>query len=200
MNHRQTRIHKTHHGPDLGEATTFPFIVFFVPLHEAHIQMTFCPRTPSQMGVSKFPKLGLLRLWGPIPLCAYLRLKWHLKQSYSPCWELFNGMLHATCTQGNRVDPRLLVVGNQIVNLTPSLSFGHNLCFRCPNGSCKPILDIYVSIIFQWYKKLFNPIGFDLCNRSLKIRESIMTPTPQMGAHLGMWRFFLSHSPTLLGI
>ncbi len=24
MNHRQIRTHKTHHGPNLGEATTFP--------------------------------------------------------------------------------------------------------------------------------------------------------------------------------
>jgi hypothetical protein len=30
MNHRQTRTHKTHHNPNLGEATTIPFIVFFV--------------------------------------------------------------------------------------------------------------------------------------------------------------------------
>jgi hypothetical protein len=46
-NHMQTWTHKTHHGPDLGEATTFPFIVYFVPLHEAHIQMAFCPGTPT---------------------------------------------------------------------------------------------------------------------------------------------------------
>jgi len=44
--HGQTRTHKTHHGLNLGEATTFPLIVYFVPLHEAHIQMAFCPRTP----------------------------------------------------------------------------------------------------------------------------------------------------------
>jgi hypothetical protein len=44
--HGQIQTHKTHHGPDLGEATTFPFIVYFVPLHEAYIQMTFCPETP----------------------------------------------------------------------------------------------------------------------------------------------------------
>jgi hypothetical protein len=35
--HGQTRTHKTHHDLDLGEATTFPFIVYFVPLHKAHI-------------------------------------------------------------------------------------------------------------------------------------------------------------------
>jgi hypothetical protein len=31
--------HKTHHGPNLGEATTFPFIVLFVPGHRACTQM-----------------------------------------------------------------------------------------------------------------------------------------------------------------
>jgi len=46
MNHGQPRTHKTHHGLDLGEVTTFPLIVYYVPLHEAHIQMTFCPKIP----------------------------------------------------------------------------------------------------------------------------------------------------------
>jgi hypothetical protein len=47
MNHRQTWTHKTHHSPDLGEATTFPFTVFFVPGHGTSIQMSFCPELPS---------------------------------------------------------------------------------------------------------------------------------------------------------
>jgi hypothetical protein len=58
-------------------------------------------------------------------------------------------MLHAIFKGGNQVDSRLLVVGNQTANLTRDLSFGHNLYFKYPNGSCKPILDIYVSIAFQ---------------------------------------------------
>jgi len=58
-------------------------------------------------------------------------------------------MLHATCTQGIRVDSRLLVVESQTVILIPDLYFGHNLCFKYPNGSCEPILDIYVSRTFQ---------------------------------------------------
>jgi len=41
MSHKQTWTHKTQHGLNLGEATTSPLIVYFVPLHEAHIQMTF---------------------------------------------------------------------------------------------------------------------------------------------------------------
>jgi hypothetical protein len=45
-NHEQTQIHKTHHNPDLGEATTFPLIVYFVFGHETSNQMSFCPKTP----------------------------------------------------------------------------------------------------------------------------------------------------------
>jgi hypothetical protein len=39
------------------------------------------------------------------------------------------------------------------------LSFGHNLCFKYPNGSCEPILDIYIPRAFQQYKKLSNPMS-----------------------------------------
>jgi hypothetical protein len=95
-----------------------------------------------------------------------------------------------TCTQGNRVDSQLLVVGSQIANLTPDLSFGHNLCFRCPNESCEPILDIYVSIAFQWYKCFFNSLSFDPCNHSLNIWESIGTPIPKVGFSLGSVRVY----------
>ncbi len=108
-------------------------------------------------------------------------------------------MLHTTWTQENWDNYLLLMVGSQIVNLTPGLSFGHILCFKCSNGSCKPILDIYVPTIFQWYKELLNPMGFYLWNCSLKIRESIVTPTPKVGTHLGVWWFIPSHSPTLPG-
>jgi len=44
--HGQTQTYKIHHGPNLGEATTFPLIINFVPLHEAHIQMAFCLGAP----------------------------------------------------------------------------------------------------------------------------------------------------------
>jgi len=95
-------------------------------------------------------------------------------------------MSHATYTQGNRIDSQLLVVGSQTTNLTPDPSFGHNWCFKCPNGSCKPILYIYVSIAFQWYKELLNPLGFDPCNCSLNIRKSTDIPTPKVEAPLGL--------------
>jgi hypothetical protein len=63
--HGQTWIHKTHHGLDLGEATTFPLIVYFVPSHRTSTQMSFCPKTP---------KWGLLQLCRAITLCVDLCL------------------------------------------------------------------------------------------------------------------------------
>jgi hypothetical protein len=37
-------------------------------------------------------------------------------------------------------------------------------------------------------------MGFDPCNCTLKIWESIWTPTPTMRVHLGVWGFIPSHS------
>jgi hypothetical protein len=127
-------------------------------------------------------------------LCVDLQLKWHLEQSYSLHLELSNGMLPATWTQGNQDNSRLLVVRNQIVNLTSGSSFGHNLCFTYPNGPCGPNLDTYVPKAFQWYKELFNPMSVDPCNCLLNIQESIGILTPKMGIHLGVWGFIPSHS------
>ncbi len=107
-------------------------------------------------------------------------------------------MLHVTCTLGGWVDFQLFVVKSEIASLTPDLSFCYNLCCKCPNGSCEPVLNIYTSIAFQWYKKLFNVRCFDLCNYSLKVWEFVKTPTPEMGAHLGVWVFILTLSHTSL--
>ncbi len=131
--HGQLPCHMTHHGPDVGEATTFSLIVYFVHGHRTSTQMAFCLG-----GVPKFPKLVLLWLWGPITLRSDLRFRWSLNQICSLHQELSNNMSHATYTQVNWGDSWLLVVGNQTTNLTPDPSFGHNLCFGCPNGSCKP--------------------------------------------------------------
>jgi hypothetical protein len=106
-------------------------------------------------------------------------------------------MLHGICTQKNRINSLLLVVGSQIANLTLGLSFGHNLCFKCSNEQCKPILDIYASRDFQWYKELFKPLSFDPCNRLLKIRESTGTPTPKVELPWGVKVHSLTPSHTL---
>ncbi len=106
-------------------------------------------------------------------------------------------MWHATYTQGNQGYYGLLMVKSQITNLTLNLSFGHNLCFKYPNGSCEPILDIYVPKSFKCYKEPLNPMSFDPYNHPLKIWKSIGTLTPKVGTHLGVWGFIPSHSPAL---
>jgi hypothetical protein len=149
--HKQTQIHKTHHHSDLGEKHHLPpYSIICASPRDPHPNGILS--RDSQMGVPKLPKLGLLWLWGPITSRADLRLRWGLKQSCSPCQEVSNSISHVIFTQGNQVDSWLLMVRNQIANLTLDPSFGHNLCFRCPNGSWELILDIYVPRTFQWYK------------------------------------------------
>jgi hypothetical protein len=80
------------------------------------------------------------------------------------------------------------MVRSQITNLTLGPSFGHNLCFKCPNGSCKLILDIYILRDFQWYKERLNPMSFDPYNCPLKIWESIWESNSQNGNSFGSVR------------
>jgi hypothetical protein len=154
----------------------------------------------SQRGIPKLPRLELPQLCEAITSCSDLWLGRGLMQGCSSCQELSNIVLHVTCTHGNRVNSRHFMVGNQTTSLNPSLSFCRNLCYRCPNRSYKPILNIYTSIAFQWYKELLNARCFDLCNCSLKVWKSTETPTPKMGGHLGVWVFILTLSCTPLGL
>jgi hypothetical protein len=150
-------------------------------------------------GVPKLPRSELPQLCGAITSRLDLRSEQGLKQSCSSRGDLSNGVSHASCKHESRVDSWHFVVGNQIANLTLGLSFCHNLCCKCPNGSCKPILDIYISITFRWYKELFNAKCFDLYNHSLKVWKSTGTPTPKIGGHLGVWVFILTLFHTPLG-
>jgi hypothetical protein len=43
-------------------------------------------------------------------------------------------------------------------------------------------------------------MSFDCCNRLLKIRESMKSLIPKVGAHLGVCGFIPSHSLTFLGV
>jgi len=147
----------------------------------------------SYVGVPKSRQLGLSQLWSPITLQTDLEWRCGLKQSYSPHRELSNGMSHAIYRQVNRVNSQPFLVGSQTASLIPGPSFGHNLCFKCLNEQCEPILDIYVTRAFQWYKKRHKLLSFDPWNRSLKLWESTETPSPKVGIALGVWGFTPSH-------
>ncbi len=126
-----TWTHKTHHGPDSGEATTFPHIVFSAAGRVGYIRMAQIPGTPE---ITPDCRVGSRR---------------GLNQSCSPRRDLSNAMSHAQIGRREEVDSRLLVVGSQTASLTPGPSFAHNLGCRCPNRQCEGIFDIYVSRPFQ---------------------------------------------------
>jgi hypothetical protein len=158
----------------------------------------------SRVGVPKLRQLGLPRLWSRITLRADLGSRRGLKQSCNSRRELSNGMSHVVCSLVFRVDSRLLVVGSQNWQTpgssTPGPSFAHNLCFKCSNEQCEPILDIYTLRAFQWYKERHKPSRFDPSNLSLTFRESTTTPSPKVGVALGVWCLTPSHSPSLTGV
>jgi hypothetical protein len=158
-NHGQLRLIRLTTARTWGKPPPSPLLYTLCLFMRATSKWFFVRKLPS--GSPEIPTARTPVTLGRITSCANLRLQWSLKQSCNPHQDIFNGMLHITRTWRNWVNSQLLVVGSQTANLTPSLSFAHNLCFRCPNGWCEPILDIYVSIAFQWYKELFEPMGFD---------------------------------------
>jgi len=172
-----TLTHKTHHGPDSREATTFPHIVFFTLLREGYIQIVLFPGTP-KLEPRKCPKVGLPRLWTLTTPSSDLRLEWGLNQSCSSPQELFNIPSHSICRRWEEVDSWLLVVESQTTSLTPDPSFAHNLGCRYLNDQCEAILDIYTSRPFQWHQEHPNSRCFGLYCRTLNIRESRWTPNP----------------------
>ncbi len=173
--------HETHHGPDSGEATTFPHIVFSAPRFGDYIQMALFPGTPKleSRNCPVIVPVGVPRLWELItPDCGVWSRR-GLNQSCSPRRDLFN-ILHSQFEGREEVDSRLLVVGSQTASLTPSPSFAHNLGDKCPNGQCEAIFDIYASRPFQWHQEHLNARCFGPCCRTLNIRESRRTPNPQL--------------------
>jgi hypothetical protein len=143
--------HLTHHGPDSGEATTFPLIVFSAPLHRGYIEVALFPGTP-KMESQNCPEIvssGVPGFWEFITPDCKVRLQRGLNQSCNPRRALSNDMSHSQFEGWEEVDSRFFVVGSQIASLTPDPSFAHNLGCTCPNGQCETIFDIYPSRPFQ---------------------------------------------------
>ncbi len=125
-----------------------------------------------------FVPAGLLELWTAITPDCIVRSQWGLNQICSPRRDLFKAMLHTQIGCWEEVDSRLFVVGSQTANLTPGLSFAHNLGCRYPNDQCEAIFDIYVPRPFQWHQEHPNARCFSPCCWGLNIRESRRTPNP----------------------
>jgi len=143
-------------------------IIYFAPLREAHIQMTFCPEIPK--GESR-----KCQSWNS---CNFVGLQLHAQTSdqdevWSKVAALVESFPTLCCTPfaHTKVESILnfLWSGVKLPVLIPNLSFCHNLCCKCPNGSCEPILNICTSITFQWYKKFLNARCFDFYNCFMKV-------------------------------
>jgi hypothetical protein len=146
-----TLDHKTHHGPDSGEATTFPHIVYSAARNGGYIQMAQIPGTPKleSRNCPGFVPVGVPGLWELITPDSRIRSRRDLNQGCSPRRDLSNAVSHSQIGCREEVDSRLLVVGSQAANLTPGPSFAHNLGYRCSNDQCEAIFDIYASRPFQ---------------------------------------------------
>ncbi len=165
--------------PGLGGSHHLPPYSILAFAHGTYIWMVGTPKEESWNwgGVPKLFQFGLPGLWELITPDSNLWLGWGLKHNCTSPQELSNSGSHSTCTYRNQVDSWLLVVGNQIGSLTPGPSFNHNLYYKCPNGSCETMLDIYTSRTFQGYKEHLNARCFDHCNQALNFWEFRRTPS-----------------------
>ncbi len=166
----------THHGPDLGEATTFPlYSILCSSARRLHPNGSFS--RDSQDGVPKLSRFWLPGLWASITSRPELGSGRSSNQSCSSPWELFNAMSHTIIGRRKEVDSRLLVVGSQTASLTPGPSIAHNLGCKCSNGQCEASLDIYTSRPFQWHQEHPNARCFGPSTRALNFWESRRTPS-----------------------
>jgi len=118
--------------PGLGGSHHFPpYSILYSSSRGLHPNGYFS--RDSRAGVPKSRQLGFLQLWSPITLRADLGSQCSPKKSCSSRRELSNAVSHSRIEHREEVDSRLFVVGSQTGNSTPDPSFGHNLCFRCPN-------------------------------------------------------------------
>jgi len=103
--------------------------------------------------------------------------------------------MHATCTQVNQGNSWLLMIGSQIDILTPGPSFDHNFCFKYSNGSCEPILDIYVSRSLQWYKEFNEFWPLKLLSQNLWIHQDSNSQSENPLGSVWVHSFTLSYIP-----
>ncbi len=143
--------------------------------------------------------VGVPGLWELITPDCQVWLRRGLNQSYNPCRDLSNDLSNSQFGGREEVDSQLLVVGSQIASWTPGPSFAHNLGYRCPNGQCEAIFNIYASRPFQWHQEHLNARCFGPYCRTLNIREFRRTPSPQLWecwaspphlAKVGLWHFW----------
>ncbi len=109
----------------MGRGTTPLLIVYFVTLHKGYIQIAFFHKTPKWESQN----------WESRNYFEHVRA-----MIYSLQKDLFNSVFHSPIGNDLTLDLRGFVVGTQIRNLIPNLSFDHNSCISSVNWQCMGIL------------------------------------------------------------
>jgi hypothetical protein len=125
--------------------------------------------------------LVVSKLWTFIFFSNQIYLEYAREISYNPQKDLYNGALHAPIEDHLTPILRGFVVGSQIHNLTPKLSFDHNSCILGLNEQCEGTLNIYTLRPFQWYHE--GPIWwfFIFSIKVLNIWNSRISAIPKVG-------------------
>jgi hypothetical protein len=170
--------HLTHHGPNSGEATTFPLIVFFAALRRGYIQVALFPGTPKleSRNCSEIVPGGVSRLWELITPDCEVRSRRGLNQSCSPRRDLSNDVSHLQFGGWEEVDSRLLMVGN----LTPGLLLPITWVTDVQMANARPFSISTLQDLSNDTKNTPNARCFKPFCRTLNIRESRRTPNPQL--------------------
>ncbi len=131
--------------PGLGGSHHLPHIVYSAACGGGYIQMAQIPGTPKleSRNCPEIVSVGVPGLWALITPDSRIQSQRGLNQSCSPGRDFSNAVLHSQIGCREEVDSRLLVVGSRTASLTPGPSFAHNLGYRCSNGQCEAIFDIY---------------------------------------------------------
>jgi len=152
-----TLDHKTHHGPDSGEVTTFPHIVFSATLRWGYIQMALFPGTPKleSWNCPEIVSGGVPGLWELITPDCQVWSQRGLNQSCSPRRDLSNDVLNSQFGGREKVDSWLLVpffcltwaADVQMANARPfSISTLQDLSNDTKNTSMRGVLGLAVEL------------------------------------------------------
>ncbi len=135
---RATRTHKIHHGPDLGETTTFPPLQYTLQLSTGVTsKWLFVPGLPN--GSPEIPIVGTPTTLEAHNLVCRLPIVMKSKAKLQPLSRTFQRYI-ARCLHATKSGRFLTFNGRESnCQFDSRPFFGHKLCFRCPNERCEPI-------------------------------------------------------------
>jgi hypothetical protein len=148
---------------------------------EATSKWLFFPGTP-KLESRNCPEAVPVRvpgLWGLLTPDCQVWSRRSLNQSCSPRRDLSNAMSHSQFGGREEVYSQLLWSGVKLSVWLPALLLPMTWATDVQMANARPF-SIYASRPFQWHQEHLNARCFGPCYRTLNIRESRRTPSPQL--------------------